>query len=140
MKFSVITAICLVAAAGFFAVSAQDPMPQNDQAKQAATEDGGAVMKEKLRFSHQLLTSLAQEDYPQLEYAAQELRRIARQQWEENPSAEYRTQLQVFWTTLEGIEAGAQRKEIDEATLAYMQMTLSCVKCHKLIRREQRQQ
>ena len=34
----------------------------------------------------------------------------------------------------------AQRKEIDEATLAYMQMTLSCVKCHKLIRREQLQQ
>jgi len=137
MKKSVIALACLIAVAGFLAVRAQEAPPTK---KPAPDQDAAAVMKEKLRYSHELLTSLAREDYPRLEVAAQELARIAREEWASNPTDEYRTQLQVFWTTLEGIESGAQRKEIDEATLAYMQMTLSCVKCHKLIRREQQQQ
>ncbi|MBI1310623.1 hypothetical protein GC176_04880 [bacterium] len=140
MKKSAIALACLIAVVGFFAVSAQDPQPKDQPKQKAPKEDLSAVMKEKLRFAHQILTSLAREDYPQLEVAAQELGRIAREEWANEPTDEYRTQLQVFWTTLEGIESGAQRKQIDEATLAYMQMTLSCVKCHKLIRREQQQQ
>lgn len=137
MKKSVIALACLIAVVGLLAVRAQETPPKQ---KVTPEQDVSAVMEEKLRFSHKLLDSLAREDYPELEIAAQELRRIAREQWAANPSDEYKTQLQVFWTTLEGIESGAQRKEIDEATLAYMQMTLSCVKCHKLIRREQLQQ
>ena len=137
MKKSVIALACLIAVVGLLAVRAQETPPKK---KVTPEQDVSAVMEEKLRFSHQLLDSLAREDYPELEIAAQELRRIAREQWAANPSDEYKSQLQVFWTTLEGIESGAQRKEIDEATLAYMQMTLSCVKCHKLIRREQLQQ
>ena len=137
MKKSVIALACLIAVVGLLAVRAQETPPTK---KVTPEQDVSAVMEEKLRYSHKLLDSLAREDYPELEIAAQELRRIAREQWAANPSDEYKTQLQVFWTTLEGIESGAQRKEIDEATLAYMQMTLSCVKCHKLIRREQLQQ
>ncbi len=137
MKKSVIALACLIAVVGLLAVRAQETPPTK---KVTPEQDVSAVMEEKLRFSHKLLDSLAREDYPELEIAAQELRRIAREQWATNPSDEYKTQLQVFWTTLEGTESGAQRKEIDEATLAYMQMTLSCVKCHKLIRREQLQQ
>lgn len=137
MKKSVIALACLIAVVGLLAVRAQETPPKKNVTPE---QDVSAVMEEKLRFSHKLLDSLAREDYPELEIAAQELRRIAREQWAANPSDEYKTQLQVFWTTLDGIESGAQRKEIDEATLAYMQMTLSCVKCHKLIRREQLQQ
>jgi cytochrome c556 len=137
MRKSVIALACLIAVAGLLAVRAQETPPTK---KADPQRDVAVVMKEKLRYSHQLLTSLAREDYAQLEVSAQELARIAREEWAGNPTEEYRTQLQVFWTTLEGIESGAQRKEIDEATLAYMQMTLSCVKCHKLIRREQQQQ
>ena len=137
MRKSVIALACLIAVAGLLAVRAQETPPTK---KADPQRDMAVVMKEKLRYSHQLLTSLAREDYAQLEVAAQDLARIAREEWAGNPTEEYRTQLQVFWTTLEGIESGAQREEIDEATLAYMQMTLSCVKCHKLIRREQQQQ
>ena len=104
------------------------------------SDEESVVMKQKLRHTHALLTSLAREDFPGLENNAQDLRRIAHQQWEANPTPEYRAQLQVFWTILDAIETGAQRKDIEETTLAYMQMTLSCVKCHKVIRRERRRE
>ena len=97
--------------------------------------DNAAVMADKLRYTQQLLTSLAKEDFPVLENSAQELRRVAHEQWQANSSPEYRTHLQTFWTTLDGIESGAQRKQIEEATLAYMQMTLTCIRCHKALRR-----
>lgn len=112
---------------------------EEDSAKdRKAPEQATSVMKDKLHHTYGLLTSLAQEDFPALQKNAQELQRIARKQWIDNPSPEYRAQLQIFWTTLQGIEDGAERKEIEEATLAYMQMTLSCVKCHKIVRRERR--
>lgn len=109
---------------------------QDDDAKKEPKKaaDTSAIMADKLRFTQQLLTSLAKEDYPVLENSAQELRRIANEQWQANPSEEYKSRLQVFWTTLEGIESGARREEIEEATLAYMQMTLACVRCHKSLR------
>jgi hypothetical protein len=51
-------------------------------------------------------------------------------------SSEYRTQNQVFWFSAGNLVLAAERKNIDSATLAYTQMTLSCVNCHKLIRRQ----
>lgn len=130
----VITAACLVAGLSGAGEDQPKTVPLN------ASDQSSDVMKDKLRFTHQLLTSLAREDFSTLEKNAQNLNRIARKQWMANPAPEYRAQLQVFWTTLEGIESAAHHKDIEEATLAYMQMTLSCVKCHKVIRRERRRQ
>lgn len=107
--------------------------------KKPVEEDRQAtIMKNKLLHSHRLLKSLAQEDFAALEDSAQKLSKIAKEQWLKNPSPKYRAQLQIFWTTLGGIESGAKAGDIEEATLAYMQMTLSCVRCHKIIRREER--
>ena len=111
-----------------------------EKSKKKLVEEGRqtTIMKSKLLHSHRLLKSLAQEDFATLEDSAQKLSKIAKEQWIKNPSPKYRAQLQIFWTTLGGIESGARAGDIEEATLAYMQMTLSCVRCHKIIRREKR--
>ncbi len=119
---------------------AGDDSPKNPSEKKKSSAKPTRVMKDKLKFTHQLITGLAREDFKTLEENARALRRIAREQWIAEPTPEYRSQLQVFWTTLEGIEDGAKRKNIEEATLAYMQMTLSCVRCHKAIRRDRQQE
>ena len=136
MKFHLTIVAGIVVVVGSFLMGilgADEKSPENHKASDPAT-----VMKDKLHHTHALLTSLAQEDFAALQESSQKLQRVARQQWINNPSPEYRAQLQIFWTTLQGIESGAERKEIEDATLAYMQMTLACVKCHKIIRREQR--
>lgn len=127
LSLAVLVGACCVAGA----ITAQDDTRKAEKKE----TDNAAVMADKLRYTQQLLTSLAKEDFPVLENSAQELRRIAHEQWQANSSPEYRTHLQTFWTALDGIEFGAQRKEIEEATLAYMQMTLTCIRCHKAMRR-----
>jgi cytochrome c556 len=48
----------------------------------------------------------------------------------------YRAQLDIFRYAVEDVRKEAEAKNIDGVTLAFNQMTLSCVNCHKLLRYE----
>lgn len=93
------------------------------------------LMERKLARAQNILSAIAREDYAKLAENADELRKLAEKQWIEKETPEYRAQLKDFWVVLEGIRASADEKDIDGATLAYMQMTLSCVRCHKYLRK-----
>ncbi len=93
------------------------------------------VMEQKLTHAQNILSAIAKEDYAKLSENAEGLRKLAEKQWIEKETPEYRAQLKDFWVVLEGIRASADDKDIDGATLAYMQMTLSCVRCHKYLRK-----
>jgi cytochrome c556 len=93
------------------------------------------LMERKLTHAQNILSAIAREDYAKLSENAEGLRKLAEKQWIEKETPEYRAQLKDFWVVLEGIRASADDKDIDGATLAYMQMTLSCVRCHKYLRR-----
>lgn len=68
---------------------------------------------------------------------AKSLNQLEKRKWSENDSIAYRTQNQVFWFRTGTLVMAAESKNIDGATLAYTQMTRSCVNCHKLIRSQQ---
>lgn len=150
MRHGNLMTVCAVSLTAALAVSilhgaSEDPPRRAGPEKSESSVKGSTsekestkVMADKLRHTHELITSLAREDYKSLEKSAKSLGKTAHLQWVAEPSPEYRSQLQVFWTTLEGIESGARRKNIEEATLAYMQMTLSCVRCHRVIRQKRR--
>lgn len=97
-------------------------------------ERKSALMERKLTASQRILASLAREDFPQMEVAAEELLTLAKQQWLTHETPQYRSQLKDFWIILEGIKESATEKNLDGATLGYVQMTISCVRCHKLLR------
>ena len=48
---------------------------------------------------------------------------------------EYRTQLRSFQSSVSDIVTSAEDENLDGATLAFTQMTVSCVKCHKELRK-----
>ena len=93
-------------------------------------------MKKKLEFSKNILDGLVMEDYQKILKNAKALNEIGMRKWLENESLPYRTQNQAFWFTTGSLRMAAEQKSIDGATLAYMQMTLSCVNCHKQLRRQ----
>jgi cytochrome c556 len=101
----------------------------------AEGRDEVPLMEQKLTHAQNILSAIAKEDYAKLSENAEGLRRLAEKQWIEKDTPEYRAQLKDFWVVLEGIRASAADKDIDGATLAYMQMTLSCVRCHKYLRK-----
>jgi len=47
---------------------------------------------------------------------------------------EYRTQLRLFEFADRELIRAAAEKNLDAATLAYNQLTVSCVNCHKIVR------
>ncbi len=100
----------------------------------AAEEKGEFDMHDKLTHSQQILDGLVTEDFSKIQKGAKALNDIGRRKWTESESPEYRTQNQVFWFTAASLSTAAEQKNIDGATLAYTQLTLSCVNCHKIVR------
>jgi cytochrome c556 len=56
------------------------------------------------------------------------------ERWVRAGMPEYRTQLQNFERANDQLIRHADAEQLDGAALAYVQLTLSCVDCHKVIR------
>ncbi len=93
-------------------------------------------MDKKLIYSTSILEGLVEEDFDKILKSARLLNKLGERKWLEKESPSYRMQNQVFWHTAEALKQAAEDKNIDGATLAYTQMTISCVNCHKALRKE----
>ena len=96
--------------------------------------DANIDMHKKLEYSRDILNGLVMEDFDTVLKSAKALNKLGKRKWMENESSAYRTQNQVFWFTTGTLLMAAEQKNIDGATLSYTQMTVSCVRCHQLLR------
>lgn len=94
----------------------------------------GKLMEKKLHLSQAILGSIVTEDFSSMSANAGALLVLAKTQWLRDETPEYRAQLKDFWIVLEGLKSAADDKNADGATLAYVQMTLTCVNCHKYLK------
>lgn len=127
-RVPVLTTVLLAVLCLSLVIGADDKQPDRQQ----------NVMEQKLSHAQGILSGLAKEDFAAISRESTDLLALAQQQWIEHDTPEYRAQLKDFWITLEGIDASAKEKNLDGATLGYMQLTLSCIKCHKYLRSTQR--
>ena len=113
---------------------------QKDKPDAPAQPNEAMVMQVKLKRSQVLLEALTKEDYKTLEDSAESLVRISDSTafLRAYKTAEYEFQAQVFRRSAVALAAKAKDKNIDGATLAYTEMTLSCVKCHAYYRTQKR--
>jgi hypothetical protein len=92
-------------------------------------------MKKKLEYSQQILTGLAHEDFTQIRQTAEAMNALSQiENWVHASRPDYRTQLSIFRDANQQLIAEAEAKDIDGAALANVQLTLSCVNCHKIVR------
>ncbi|MCE9562860.1 MAG: hypothetical protein K8U57_12515 [Planctomycetes bacterium] len=126
--------VCLVA---LTAGHSRSESPQKDP---PALPNEGQVMQVKLKRSQSLLEALAKEDYKQLEESAISLVRISKatEFLRAYKTEEYEFQTRVFQRSAETLAVKAKEKNLDGATLAYMDMTMSCVACHNHFRGRKR--
>jgi hypothetical protein len=54
--------------------------------------------------------------------------------WIRADTPEYQTMLRDFLYANKSLTLAAREKNLDAATVAYLQLTLSCVNCHKVVR------
>jgi hypothetical protein len=98
-------------------------------------DDVGVFMKAKLDHMKRVVEGLALEDYNVIAKHAQELSLISQAtNWEVLQTPEYRRQSTEFRRTADGLRDAAQKKNLDGATLAFVEMTMKCVQCHKYVR------
>jgi cytochrome c556 len=95
-------------------------------------------MKKKLAYSETMLVGLVGEDFDQMAKSARSMNAMNQmEKWVRGTSPEYRTQLKIFQNANEQMIRMADKKNLDGAALAYVQLTLSCVNCHKVVRDRQ---
>lgn len=98
-------------------------------------EKQSLLMRKKLECSQNILEGLALEDYDAMAENARVMKGLTQlEHWFRADSPQYKAQLNIFWFANDELIRLADEKNMEGASLAYMQLTLSCVNCHKHIR------
>src|SRR5260370_12521681 len=93
------------------------------------------LMQKKVTHSHKVLAGIALNDFDQIAKNADELVRISKDiEWKVLKTPKYELYSNEFRRAAEGLRENAKTKNLDGANLAYVDMTLTCVKCQKHVR------
>lgn len=118
-------AAVVLAATGLVTVgTAQDPQRGRD-----------IIMQQKLGNAQKLLEGLAIKDFALIEKHADELGILSkRAEWLVLKTPEYTRHSDDFRRHCETMSRMAKDKNLDGCALAYVQLTMCCVNCHKYVR------
>ncbi|MBI3463229.1 MAG: hypothetical protein HY000_09245 [Planctomycetes bacterium] len=115
-------------------VTAADVSAQNPQATER-----NVIMRRKLEHSQKILEGLAIEDFEMVRQNAKVMNTFSQlEKWYHADDRQYRAQLNIFLYANDEIARMAEAKNLEGASLAYTQLTLSCVNCHKHIRAQKK--
>lgn len=93
------------------------------------------LMQAKLVASQKVLEGIATEDFTLVGRNANLLLGYSKAEaWLTQQSPEYARQTEDFRRQASRLADEARKQNVDGATVAYFQLTISCVNCHKLIR------
>ncbi len=93
------------------------------------------TMRLKLEYAQKVLEGIALEDFELIAFNAEKLKAISQSaEWQHRKSAEYQRHTGDFTRQAEALVKAAERKNVDAATVAYFQLTASCVSCHRHLR------
>ena len=94
------------------------------------------AMRQKVAYSQQVLVGITLEDYGLIAKNAGKLVELSNKtNWYSRQVPEYELFLNEFRRNAQELMKAGQQKNLDAASLAYVQMTLSCVSCHQFIRK-----
>lgn len=120
---------------GFIDTINQEKVAAKDDKKQANADDSKTFMERKLTASKSIIEGLSRADFDLVEKYAQDLMLISQEaNWKVLNTKPYLKMSADFRSSAERMRDAANEKNLDGATLAYFEVTLSCVRCHKYIR------
>ena len=95
----------------------------------------GELMREKLMHAETLVGAVVLGNHGQTAQSAAELVRLSEATtWSPLQTPQYLNQASQFRVAAQTLADEARARDIDGVSLAYMEMTLSCVQCHKHVR------
>jgi hypothetical protein len=92
-------------------------------------------MKFKLHYAQGVLEGIAMENYPLIRTNAMKLSRLSQSaDWRIRQTPEYQRFTTEFRHQADALAKAAADRNVDAATVAYFQLTVSCVNCHRYLR------
>ncbi|MCA9265804.1 MAG: cytochrome c [Planctomycetales bacterium] len=92
-------------------------------------------MNQKLRYSQNIFAALTTADFPAIHENASRMKRLNKiEKFFRRQPEGYNTQLRLFNHATNELIVAAEHENLGEATLAFNQLTVSCVACHKHLR------
>ena len=93
-------------------------------------------MRAKLADSQKVLEGLTTEDFDLIAKNSQAMSLLSQAtNWQVLQTQEYLQQSQDFRRTADALTEEARKKNLDGAALAYVELTMKCINCHKYVRR-----
>ncbi|HXG08220.1 MAG TPA: hypothetical protein VNK04_00360 [Gemmataceae bacterium] len=131
----VVVILALAAAMPALRGHGQEPKKEPKKLDDAIAKDLSDLMKRKLEHSQKVLEGVALNDFNKIAKHADELIFISkRAEWKVLKTPQYELHSNEFRRTAEELVQKAKDKNLDGAALAYVDLTLTCVKCHKHVR------
>lgn len=132
-KRGYVIGILVVIAVALATLTAGSQARETDLRTAQAVED--SLMRQKLDHAQKLLSALSMGDFDQMGQHARELQRISLEaRWSQPHSPSYAEYGDDFRAALDRVVASADKQNIDGAALNYVQVVLTCVQCHKVVR------
>lgn len=98
-------------------------------------ENVRTFMRAKLGHSQNALEGLTTENYELIAKSAGQMEVLSQEaEWQVLETVEYRQQSLEFRRAAQALKKAADDKSINGAALAYVDLTMKCVKCHKYVR------
>ena len=105
---------------------------QDQEEKRPAQSD---FMIVKLDMARDVVAGLASADFEKIANSANEMKKLSMESgWNVQTTPAYLKLSSEFRDSAERLRKAAEKKNIDGSTLAYFEVTLNCVRCHKYIR------
>ena len=102
---------------------------------QGKSKQVSKLMAEKLTNSQKLLEGIAMADFKKIERSAEQLIELTTtEEWLMHKAPRYEMHTNEFRRAAETLVRKAKDKNIDGTTLAFFDMTMSCVRCHQHVR------
>ncbi len=93
------------------------------------------LMKKKLVHAQKVLEGVSTQNFKMIETNAEELIEISKAaEWTVMKTPQYEIYSNDFRRSAQSLAENARKKNIDGAALNYVELTLTCVKCHKHVR------
>lgn len=93
------------------------------------------VMKAKLESSQKVLEGIATENFVTISANAQKLAALSQAAgWQARQTPEYKQYTAEFRRHAEALQKAARDENVDAASVAWFQLTISCVNCHRHLR------
>ena len=98
-------------------------------------ENVKTFMRLKLKHAQEILEGLTVENYDQIAQNAQEISLLSQaSQWQVLQTPEYVRRSTEFRRAVDDLTEAGKARNLDGATLSYVNVTMKCVECHKYVR------